>query len=192
MNETSKSILRRVHDSRFATRYFVGKGIDVGAGSDSLAKYQSLFPLCTGIDSWDKEQGDAQTLPGVDEGQYDFLTSSHCLEHLSEPFHALLHWVKVVRRGGHLVILIPDWTLYEHESWPSQFNSDHKHAFTLNQPWGSGTPSYERRAIFVPDVIPASVITLKLELLDATHMPIAGDQTRGIGECAIEIILRKR
>lgn len=186
MNETSKSILRRVHDQRFATRYFVGRGIDVGAGSDSLAKYQSLFPLCTGIDSWDKEQGDAQTLPGVADASYDHLHSSHCLEHLGSPHAALKRWVEVVRSGGHLVILIPDWTLYEHEQWPSRFNSDHKHSFTLSSGW-------HPRSIYVPGIIPLSADILKIELLDATFMPqVAGDQTLGIGECAIEVILRKR
>ncbi len=186
MNETSKSILRRVHDQRFATRYFVGRGIDVGAGSDSLAKYQSLFPLCTGVDSWDKEQGDAQVLPGVANAFYDYLLSSHCLEHLNYPERALQRWADVVRPGGHLVILVPDWTLYEREQWPSQFNSDHKNAFTLDAGW-------ETRATFLPSILPDTVVILKLELLDATFMPqVAGDQTLGIGECAIEIILRKR
>jgi SAM-dependent methyltransferase len=186
MNETSKSILRRVHDQRFATRYFVGRGIDVGAGSDSLAKYQSLFPLCTGIDSWDKAQGDAQPLAGVPNDSYDFLHSSHCLEHLIDPAYALSRWAYIVRPGGHLVVMVPDWTLYEHELWPSQHNSDHKHSFTLDQGW-------EPRATFLPNIIPNTVDILKLELLDATFMPqVAGDQTLGIGECAIEIILRKR
>ena len=30
MFETSKAVMRRIHDNRFATRYFVGKGIDIG------------------------------------------------------------------------------------------------------------------------------------------------------------------
>jgi len=30
---TSLSMQRRAHDSRFATRYFVGHGIDVGGGA---------------------------------------------------------------------------------------------------------------------------------------------------------------
>ena len=40
---TALSMQRRAHDSRFATRYFVGHGIDVGGGHDSLALLPSCF-----------------------------------------------------------------------------------------------------------------------------------------------------
>ena len=42
---TSISMQRRVHDSRFATRYFVGHGLDVGGGQDSLALFMELFQI---------------------------------------------------------------------------------------------------------------------------------------------------
>ena len=42
---TALSMQRRAYDSRFATRYFVGNGLDVGGGHDSLALYTELFPL---------------------------------------------------------------------------------------------------------------------------------------------------
>ena len=45
MHETSKALLRRLHDSRYATRYFAGHGIDIGAGPDTLAQYAEQFPL---------------------------------------------------------------------------------------------------------------------------------------------------
>ena len=44
MHEASKSIFSRLADSRYATRYFVGEGIDIGAGDDPLALYKELFP----------------------------------------------------------------------------------------------------------------------------------------------------
>jgi hypothetical protein len=37
MHETGKTIARRLHDARFATRYFTGDGIDIGSGPDPLA-----------------------------------------------------------------------------------------------------------------------------------------------------------
>jgi len=52
MYELSKSIQRRLHDSNFVTRYFVGAGIDIGAGNDSLAQYRELFPLITSVRGW--------------------------------------------------------------------------------------------------------------------------------------------
>ena len=44
MHETSKSIFHRLHDSRYATRYFVGDGIDIGSGPDPLSQYYEFFP----------------------------------------------------------------------------------------------------------------------------------------------------
>jgi len=62
MNETSKSIFRRLADSRFATRYSVGSGIDIGAGKDSLGNYGELFPRMQGCLAWDLQHGDAQLM----------------------------------------------------------------------------------------------------------------------------------
>ena len=43
MNEASKSIFGKLKDSRYATRYIVGHGVDIGAGEDSLAAYFEFF-----------------------------------------------------------------------------------------------------------------------------------------------------
>ena len=44
MYEASKAVMRRMHDSRFATRYFAGDGIDIGAGPDALGACRELAP----------------------------------------------------------------------------------------------------------------------------------------------------
>jgi len=44
MHETSKAVLRRLHDSRYITRYFVGDGIDIGAGRMRSHSTRSSFP----------------------------------------------------------------------------------------------------------------------------------------------------
>ncbi|MEM5882481.1 MAG: hypothetical protein QXS69_03410 [Candidatus Aenigmatarchaeota archaeon] len=43
MKECIKSILRRLHDPNFITKYFVGHGIDVGGKPDPLVLYRSCF-----------------------------------------------------------------------------------------------------------------------------------------------------
>jgi len=53
VNEISKSIARRLHTPGFATHYFVGNGLDVGSGDDSLGKYARLFPLIRLITDFD-------------------------------------------------------------------------------------------------------------------------------------------
>ena len=45
MHEASKSIFHRIKDARYATRYFIGDGIDIGCGPDPLNQYYEFFPL---------------------------------------------------------------------------------------------------------------------------------------------------
>ncbi len=189
---TSISMQRRAHDSRFATRYFVGTGIDVGGGRDSLALFTELFPLIRHVVIYDQPQGDAQKLENVDDGSFDFVFSSHCLEHVRDPVEALGNWIRVVRPGGHLVISVPDEDLYEQGTWPSTFNSDHKMTFTVckKSSWSPVSVNvFNLLAHFCDIVKPLSVITTdhayryRLPRFDQTSTPLT--------ECAIEFVLRK-
>ena len=128
---TALSMQRRFRDSRFATRYFVGNGLDVGGGKDPLSLYGEFFPLMRNVVKYDKEQGDAQLMLNVRDGSFDFLYSSHCLEHMVDPAEALRNWVRVVRSGGHLIISVPDEDMYEQGVWPSTYNTGHRHTFTM-------------------------------------------------------------
>lgn len=100
MNECGKSMLRRVHDARFATRYFVGDGIDVGADEDSLQYYAGLFPLMRSCRAWEWNDGDGDELPGVPDGSLDFVHASHSLKHLDDPREALRNWARVLLRAA--------------------------------------------------------------------------------------------
>jgi SAM-dependent methyltransferase len=192
---TAISMQRRVQDSRFATRYFRGYGLDVGGGVDSLALYREFFPLTKGIFVYDRPHGDAQLLANVPDDSFDFLYSSHCLEHLRDPAEALANWLRVVRAGGHLVINVPDEDLYEQGNWPSHFNSDHKLTFTIAKP-----ASWSPVSINVLDLLSplrAQAELVSLQLMDHgyrhTSLPRGIDQTRTpMAECAIEFVLRKR
>ena len=133
MSETSKSIFGKLRDSRYATRYLVGSGLDIGAGADALSQFYEFFPLMTHCRAWDMGDGDAQYLDSIDDETVDFIHSAHCLEHLVDPHVALGNWLRVLKPGGHLVCLIPDEDLYEQGVFPSMFNEDHKHSFTIAQ-----------------------------------------------------------
>ena len=189
---TSISMQRRAHDHRFATRYFVGHGIDVGGGYDSLALFVELFPLIRNVVIYDSPQGDAQKLANVDNESFDFLFSSHCLEHVYDATEALSNWIRVVRRGGHLVISVPDEDLYEQGVWPSTFNSDHKLTFTIckKSSWSPVSVNlFDLIAKFCDRVMPLSVAIIdhayryRLPRFDQTGTPLS--------ECAIEFILKK-
>ncbi len=50
------------------------------------------------------EGGDLGALPA---GSYDAVLSSHVVEHLADPIGALRGWVRIVRPGGHLLLVVP-------------------------------------------------------------------------------------
>jgi SAM-dependent methyltransferase len=190
MNETSKAVVRRMYDPAFARTYFAGDGIDIGASPDSLNNYQEFFPLIRSCVSWNMPDGDAQEMLGVERNSYDFVHSSHCLEHLRDPWAALDRWMQILRVGGYLICLIPDEDLYEQGIWPSQFNADHKHTFTIYK-----SKSWSPVSINVLDLLSrsdASVQSLKLLHVTTRILPQGYDQTlTAVGESAIEFIIRK-
>lgn len=51
---------------------------------------------------------DATELTGLADEAYDFILSSHCLEHIANPLRALREWRRVVRPGGHIILILPD------------------------------------------------------------------------------------
>jgi SAM-dependent methyltransferase len=193
MREASKAIARRLHDHRFVSRYFVGKGIDIGAGNDVISMYSELFPGMREVRGWDMPDGDAQYLQGVADESFDFVHSSHCLEHMVDPQIALQHWFRVLKPGGHLICVVPDEDLYEQGSFPSTFNSDHKWTFTMWKP-----SSWSTKTINLFELLPtlgAEMQCLKVELLDASfryRLPRFDQTLTPISESAIEIVLRKR
>ncbi len=198
MSGTSKSIFGKLRDSRYATRYLVGSGIDIGSGPDPLGQFYEFFPgmNCRG---WDLDDGDAQYLESIPDETLDFVHSSHCLEHMVDPWIALNHWIRVLKPGGHLICLIPDEDLYEQGVWPSTFNDDHKHTFTIGKQTSWSPVSINLLQML--DAVKAEASVLKIELLDATFRTdmarLTGqprfDQTLTyVAESGIEFILRKR
>ncbi|MFJ2454945.1 methyltransferase domain-containing protein [Pseudomonas protegens] len=193
MKECSKSIQRRLSDSNFLRRYFVGNGVDIGGKPDPLYLYKEFFPLVKNIKAWDWEDGDAQFLAGMEDGSLDFVHSSHCLEHLVDPFEGVRNWLRVVREGGYLVITVPDEDLYEQGVFPSTFNRDHKWTFTIFK-----TKSWSERSINLLDMVRdlgQSVDVVKIEQLSANYrfeLPRFDQTLTPVAECGIELVIRKR
>jgi len=191
---TSISVQRRLFDARFAARWFVGVGLDVGAGEDSLALYAELFPRIERVVIYDEPQGDAQRLDNVEDNSFDFLYSSHCLEHLDDPFEAMGNWIRVVKPGGHLVVNVPDEDLYEQGMWPSRFNNTHKTSWTIDK-----AESWSPVSVNVIDLVRRfrdDALPLKIELIDHGYRSklwgMGIDQTRmPVAEAAIEFVLLK-
>jgi len=193
MKECSKSVMRRMREPNFTNRYFVGSGLDVGGGPDPLSLYRELFPRMRGVQTFDKEDGDAELLEAIADESMDFVHSSHTLEHMRDPGAALANWFRAVKPGGHLIMTVPDEDLYEQGEFPSTWNGDHKHTFTI---WKakSWSPKSHNLVELVTALGPAAEIALLHKLDDSYRYTLPRfDQTMTpIGECGIECVLRKR
>jgi predicted SAM-dependent methyltransferase len=51
---------------------------------------------------------DAETLATVADGSYDFLIASHVIEHMRNPIGAVVNWLRVLREGGLVYLVVPD------------------------------------------------------------------------------------
>jgi SAM-dependent methyltransferase len=101
-----------------------GKGIDIGCGPD---------PVAPDVRRFDVSDGDANCITQHVQDEFDYVYSSHCLEHMHNPKAAINEWWKLVRPGGHLIFAVPDEDLYEQGVFPSRFNPDHKATFTISK-----------------------------------------------------------
>lgn len=195
MKEQSKAARRRYNDGLFHARYFVGDGIDVGGGSDSLARYVGVFPGLRSVRTWDRVDGDAQLLQGIDDGSFDFLHSSHCLEHLVDVDEGMHNWIRVVRPRGYVIVTVPDEDLYERGWWPSRFNADHKHTFTIYKPasWSPVSINILDLAKQCGEETELERVALHTEFYDENlEAPLTDPSAADLAECSIEMILRKR
>ena len=122
MNETSKT--KKLCWTGKELHLLLGKGIDIGCGSD---------PVQLNAKRFDINDGDANKITQYVFEEFDYVFSSHCLEHMYNPYKTILDWWKLVKTGGYLFVIIPDEDLYEQGVFPSRFNSDHKHTFTISK-----------------------------------------------------------
>lgn len=196
MKETSKATERRLKDKSFRWGdVFTGHGIDVGSGDDALAS--GIFNI-ESVKTFDTEDGNAETLPKYFKGgEFDFLHASQVLEHMRDPESALNGWLYTVVKGGHLVITVPDYDLYENRIFPSRFNPDHKSTWSLwrKEVWNSKqhiyVPTFLRKFAGLCDVKRCELITTNYPW---KNEPKVHDYTFNFEdrvECFIEFVLQR-
>jgi SAM-dependent methyltransferase len=97
-----------------AAHYCKGEGIDIGAGG---------WPL-PGAKPIDMALGhNGMSLPPPYR-KWDYVFSSHCLEHLSDPVKALRHWKDQLKPRGVLFLYLPHPDM---RYWRPQFCAKHLH-----------------------------------------------------------------
>jgi SAM-dependent methyltransferase len=63
---------------------------------------------------------DGSNLAGVENASYDFVLSSHNLEHFANPVKALKEWQRVLRPGGSLILVLPHYAkTFDHRRRPT-------------------------------------------------------------------------
>ena len=92
--ETTKAHSRRVKEG-FFKNYCEGVGLDIGFGSDLVTKNAK---------GYDFEHGNAQYLKGMKDSSYDFVYSSHTIEHLPDPAEGVKNWFRVLKPGEFIAL----------------------------------------------------------------------------------------
>ena len=114
-------------------KLFSGEGIDIGCGPD---------PIMPNAKPFDIDDGDANCITQYVDKKFDYVFSSHCLEHMHDPVKAILEWWQLLKPSGYLIFTVPDEDLYEQGYFPSLFNDDHKSTFTISKKQSWSPRSY--------------------------------------------------
>lgn len=110
----------------FAKKLCIGDGLDIGC-----MKPEWAYPGSRPIDISFNDGFDAFKLPpnpNDEEGKYDYIFSSHCLEHIGDWVAALEYWHSRLKDGGVLFLYLPN--MDEQKYWRPWHNRKHIHYFT--------------------------------------------------------------
>lgn len=114
-----------------AAPYAAGVGLDVACGP------WKAFANAIGLDghNYASPDGrgpslvtDCRSLPFFASGAFDYVFSSHFLEHVEKPELVLREWWRVIKEGGYLILYLPHRDLYPRIGQPGA-NPDHKHDY---------------------------------------------------------------
>jgi len=144
----------------FAVPYLAGRGLDIGCGSCKV------FPSAIGIDMARGPSGqkvadlqlDGCRLDHFADGAFDYVFSSHFLEHVEDWQSALREWWRLLRVGGHLILYLP-----------------HAHHYPRRGMFGANP---DHRQDFLPD----DVLTAMKGVMAATGGDVLEDEERSGGD----------
>jgi SAM-dependent methyltransferase len=67
---------------------------------------------------------DAVNISLVENESYDFVFSSHSLEHIANPLKAICEWLRIIKNNGHIIIIVPEKSdSFDHKRNYSKFST---------------------------------------------------------------------
>lgn len=106
----------------FAKEVCKGHGVDVGCN-----RLEWAFPGAYPVDPEIDKKYHAMKLPNPPEGGFDYVFSSHCLEHLDKWVDVLDYWYSQLREGGVMFLYLPSAS---QKYWRPWNNRKHVSVFT--------------------------------------------------------------
>ena len=120
-------------EGKWLRPYATGLSIDLGCG------FEKVIPGALGIDKLTAGEtgktgcmlgqgsiadisADAGDLHFIADGTFDSAVSRHCFEHLPDPKGTLREWLRILRKGGLLAMVLPN----DHHRNFMEIDSDHK------------------------------------------------------------------
>jgi SAM-dependent methyltransferase len=159
---------RRVREG-FFEKYFQGCGIDIGCGCFPITKEN-----CRLYDISLNPKHDASHMAEEKDESYDWVYSSHCLEHVDRPAEAVRNWWRILKPGGFLIVVVPDLVLFEKNRWPREKGYQHKFALSMGE-----RPVPAHFSLFrLLDALPMS----QIKYIRTGDDSFDYDKGRGIGE----------
>lgn len=66
---------------------------------------------------------DSVNISLVENDCYDFCFSSHALEHIANPLKAVSEWLRVIKKGGYIILIVPEKSFcFDHKRDYSKFS----------------------------------------------------------------------
>ncbi len=67
---------------------------------------------------------DAVNISHVQNERYDFVFSSHSLEHIANPLKAINEWLRIIKNNGYVIIIVPEKSrCFDHKRNYSKFST---------------------------------------------------------------------
>lgn len=108
-------------------------GLNIGAGSRIISEY--LIPIDLKRDHKNGVQLGSLLAPMMPlpfkPNVIDYIISVHSLEHVPNPIETVCHWIDILKPGGGIGIILPDWRYCsdaskDNKTWGHKWNSEPK------------------------------------------------------------------